>query len=112
MKENKKRVIETIILGVIALILCVLIGIVFKKNQAESANAMSDEEGKLVAILEKIDGVGDAEVMIGASEDGQKRVVVVCEGADKISVLIDVREATATALGIDEKFVKIYLKNK
>ena len=112
MKESKKRAVETVILAVAAVALCLLIGIVFSKEKAESVSALTEEESKLIAILEKIDGVGKAQVMIGVSEDGEKRVVVVCEGANNISVAMDVREAAATALGIEEKFVKIYLKNK
>ena len=112
MKESKKRAVETVILAVAAVALCLLIGIVFAKEKSESVNALTEEESKLIAILEKIDGVGKAQVMIGVSEDGEKRVVVVCDGANSISVAMDVREAAATALGIEEKFVKIYLKNK
>ena len=50
--------------------------------------------------------------MISDGETNEKGVVIVCEGANNISVLIDVREAAATALGINQQNVKIYLKNK
>lgn len=112
MKESKKRTLETVILAVAAVALCLLIGIVFTKENAQNVSFLTEEESKLVTILEKIDGVGEAQVMIGVSESGEKRVVVVCDGANKISVAMDVREAAATALGIEEKFVKIYLKNQ
>lgn len=112
MKTNQKRAIETVILAISAIVLCLLIALVFTKEKATAASVMTQEESKLVAILEKIDGVGETQVMIGVSEDGKKRVVVVCDGADNISVMMDVREAAANALGIEEKFVKIYLKNK
>ena len=103
---------ETLILAVAAIALCLLVWVVFAKDNAENVGVMTEEESKLVAILEKIDGVGEAQVMIGVSENGEKRVVVVCDGADRLSVVMDVREAAANALAIDEKFVKIYLKNK
>ncbi len=112
MKESKKRAVETAILAVAAIALCLLICLVFAKEKAENVSVMTEEESKLVAILEKIDGVGETQVMIGVSENGEKRVVVVCDGADRLSVVMDVREAAANALGIEEKFVKIYLKNK
>ena len=112
MRENKKRAFEGIVLAAAGIALCLLIGVVFTKEKDANVSIMSDEECKLVSILEQIDGVGQTQVMIGSSEDGEKRVVVVCEGADHISVIMDVREAAANALGIDEKFVKIYLKNK
>lgn len=72
--------------------------------------ALSETEKKLIAILENIDGVGDAEVMVSETEDGEKSAVIVCEGARDIQVLITVREAVATALGTAQKNVKIYLK--
>jgi hypothetical protein len=111
-RENNKRAIESVILAMAGIVLCLLIGVVFTKETTDKASVMSEEECRLVSILEMIDGVGETQVMIGTSEDGEKRVVVVCEGADSISVMMDVREAAANALGIDEKLVKIYLKNK
>ena len=43
-------------------------------------------------------------------EDEVKSVVVVCEGAKDIRVVMEVREAVATALNTQQKSVKIYLK--
>ena len=108
--RTKKKWLEVALLGVMAVVLGFAVWQVFLKDkQPTSTNADSDEI-RLVSILETINGVGDAEVMIGRTEDGIQSVVVVCEGANKISVLIDVREAAATALGIEQKYVKVYLK--
>ena len=76
-------------------------------NEAVSLNAT---EQKLCALLREMDGVGEADVMICESEDGVQSVVVVCDGADDLRVVINIREAVAAALGTEEKAVKIYLK--
>ena len=44
------------------------------------------------------------------TDEGVQSVVVVCEGANNLQVVIDVREAVASAVGTQEKNVKIYLK--
>ena len=112
MQGNRKKILEFAGFAAVAIGLCVAVAWAFGENSAKEIGGWTEEEIRLVSILENIDGVGDAEVMIGLSEDGERRVVVVCDGADRISVLMDVREAAANALGIEEKFVKVYLKNK
>ena len=79
-------------------------------NTAEFTSAMSDTEIKISRLLTEISGVGQASVMICETEEGAQSAVVVCEGAKDLQVIMDVREAVAAALGMDEKSVKIYLK--
>jgi hypothetical protein len=86
---------------------------VFRGNDSkgESTNIVFTENEKKVArILEEIEGVGDAEVIVCENENGVQSVVVVCEGANNFQVVIDVREAVAAALGTKESAVKIYPK--
>ena len=112
---NKKigsKVLEVIILAGFALILCFAVWRVFIVDEPQMKAYSSDEETKLVALLESMDGVGEAEVMISTNENGARGAVVVCDGATRLSVISDVREAVATALGIDQKYVKVYLKNQ
>ena len=110
-KKHVKKALEILLFIGLAIALCLAVWQVFLKEDKNVQSLGNTEEERLVAILEQIDGVGDAEVMIGVSENGNKSVVIVCDGADRLSVIMDVREAAATALGIEEKFVKIYLKN-
>lgn len=110
-KKHVKKALEILLFIGLALALCLAVWQVFLKEDKNVQSLGNTEEERLVAILEQMDGVGDAEVMIGVSENGNKSVVIVCDGADRLSVIMDVREAAATALGIEEKFVKIYLKN-
>lgn len=72
----------------------------------------TDEEKSLSSLLSKIDGVGEADVRICTADGVIKSVVVVCDGAKSILVNLNVKEAVATATGIDEKHVKIYQKSK
>ena len=60
--------------------------------------------------LEEIEGVGDANVIVCETEDGKKNVVVVCEGAKNLLVVMNVREAVAAALGTEQNAVKVYQK--
>ena len=92
--------------------LCAAVWQVFLSGDAKTVGNVNEEEARLISILESIDGVGKTQVMISESEDGIRGVVIVCEGASRLSVLVDVREAAATALGIEQKNVKIYLKNQ
>ena len=72
----------------------------------------TDTETKVMLLLEEIQGVGDASVMICENEEGVQSVVVVCEGAKDIRVMMNIREAVAAALGTEENAVKIYLKKE
>ena len=72
----------------------------------------TETEIKVVRLLQEIDGVGEANVIVYEKEDEIESVVVVCEGANNLRVVMNVREAVANALGTEEKAVKIYLKKE
>lgn len=107
---KKLRLKEVVLFSVLSILLLVGAWLVFSEQTQTTHTASTDTEKRLVAILENIDGVGEVDVMLSSAEDGEKGVVIVCEGANDIRVLISVREAAATALGIQQKNVKIYLK--
>ena len=74
---------------------------------------MNGEESKLCAVLSEIDGVGKINVYINADEAGEATgAILVFEGADSLSVRMDVLDATALALGIDKKNILIYKLTK
>ena len=77
----------------------------------ESSN-VSQTETRVERLLEEIEGVGNASVMVCETEEGVQGVVVVCEGANDLQVLLNVREAVSAALGTDPKSIKIYLKKE
>ena len=105
---------DIIIIAVLALILIIAIWRIFYKNESADVNTAiaSQAEQKVSKLLAEMDGVGAAEVMICETEEGVQSVVVVCEGANSLQVIMDVREAVAAALGTQAKSVKVYLKKE
>ena len=75
-----------------------------------SVAIQTETEKKIGLILQEIEGVGEASVAVCETEEGVLGAVVVCQGANNLKVIMDVREAVATALGTEEKAVKVYLK--
>lgn len=107
------RIKDVIWISIVALILFLACFLVFGKEENVESVAMaqmSEKEQKISQILHEIDGVGEVSVVVCEEEDEVKSVVVVCEGAKDIRVVMEVREAVATALNTQEKSVKIYLK--
>lgn len=72
----------------------------------------TETEQKLARLLSCIDGVGEAEVIVCETENGVQSVVIVCDGAKNLQVVINVREAVSAALGTEQSCVKIYLKKE
>lgn len=108
------RIKDICILAVLALVLVFASWKIFgsEKEVEETASALSQTEEKISRLLEEMDGVGKASVMICETEEGVQSAVVVCEGAKDLQVIMDIREAVASALGTKEKAVKVYLKKE
>ncbi len=83
-----------------------------EENEEASGLPLSENEVKVMRLLQEIDGVGEANVIVCEDEDGVKSVVVVCEGANDLRVAMNVREAVAAALNTEQKAIKIYLKKE
>lgn len=105
---------DVLIIAALALVLVIAVWRIFYsgKDSEETLATASENEQKVSKLLAEIDGVGKAEVMICETEEGVQSVVVVCEGANDLQVIMDVREAVAAALGTQEKSVKVYLKKE
>lgn len=104
---------DIVILIVCAVLLLVIGWSVFHSKNNDAATGTegySANEWKAMRILQEIEGVGAASVVVSEDSDGVHSVVVICEGARNISVVMDIREAVATALNTSQKSVKIYLK--
>ena len=109
------KVKDVLLLSVLALTLIFSAWKIFYSDEDEeraSVLSESESERKVSRLLQEIDGVGEANVMICETEDGIQSVVVVCDGAKDFYVVMKVREAVAAALGTEEKAVKIYLKKE
>lgn len=74
----------------------------------ETSSSMDDEEERLASILGGIEGAGRVETMITRRDDEVVGVLVIAEGADDISVMLRLLEATTTAMGVDKKIVSVY----
>ncbi len=110
-KIKNSRVKEWIFVAILAALLCVLVVSIFKKEESEQTlSSISAQEQKLTEILQSIDGVGKVQVMIGEGEGEAVKVVVVCDGGKDLRVIMDVREAAASAVGTHENNVKIYVR--
>ena len=112
LKRVDGRIKDIMLLSSLAIVLILAAWQIFHTEDTNGAVAVSatETELKVMRLLEEIDGVGEANVIVCETEDGLKNVVVVCEGANDLRVVMDVREAVAAALGTEEKAVKIYLK--
>lgn len=113
-KRMDGRVKDILLLSILGLVLFFAAWEIFhtEESVATVVNVSTETENKVMRLLEEIDGVGKANVMICENEEGVQSVVVVCDGANDLRVVINVREAVAAALGTEENAVKIYLKKE
>lgn len=111
---HKSKFRDILIVAVLALVLIFAVWKIFYKEEPamQTESTASETEKRVSRLLEDIEGVGEASVMICETEEGVQSVVVVCDGANDLQVLINVREAVSAALGTDQKSIKIYLKKE
>ncbi len=110
----KGRGKDLVVFGILAVVLFFTAWKIFREDGRESGEtlSLSENEVKVMRLLQEIDGVGEASVVVCEDEDGVKSVVVVCEGANDLRVAMNVREAVAAALDTEQKSIKIYLKKE
>ena len=107
------RIKEISLMAVLAIMLFSLAFFVFREEEKTDSLAlaqMTEREQKVSRILQEIEGVGEASVVVCEDEDEVKSVVVVCEGANNLRVVMDIREAVAAALDTEQKSVKMQEK--
>jgi hypothetical protein len=69
---------------------------------------MNDDEIRLATTLSQIDGAGEVKTMITRNGQEISGVIVVAEGAENISVMLKLLDATATVMGVDKSIVEVY----
>lgn len=113
-KRMDGRIKDILLLSVLGLVLFAAAWQIFHTEETETvvATGTTDAETKVMQLLQEMEGVGEANVMICENEEGVQSVVVVCDGANSIRVMMNIREAVAAALGTEENAVKIYLKKE
>lgn len=106
LKDKKKLIIVVLLVALLVVIVFLFFG---SEEESVLGDSMkSDTELRLTALLERIDGVGDAEVMITENDGEITGVVVVCDGANSIMVRNDILNAVSTALNINKNNIAIY----
>ncbi len=109
------RIKDLLLIGVLGIALFYTAWSIFRKDPTENVenfSEWSENEIKVMRILNELDGVGEANVVVSETKEGVQGVVVMCEGANDFQVVMDVREAVSAALGIEQKAIKIYFKKE
>ena len=114
LKTNKLdgKIKDMLLILTLGILLIIAITQVFQpqNGNTQTITSPNEKEQKLSVLLQEINGVGDADVIICETEEGVLGVVIVCEGANDLQVNMHLREAVSTALGTAQSNVKIYLK--
>jgi hypothetical protein len=111
--RNNKRIKDVLLFVVLALVIVFAAWKLFYGDKSDEEDVfLTQTELKVSKLLENIQGVGEADVIVCETEDGVRSVVVVCDGANDLQVVMHIREAVAAAVGTDEKSIKIYLKKE
>lgn len=111
--EIYKKILAVKNLRIIVLSIIIAMGLIIYSGVAtntktEEVNYMDDEENRLASVLESIDGVGAVQVMITRNDGQISGVLVIAEGAENISVMLKLLDATSTAMGVDKSIVEVY----
>ena len=77
-------------------------------NESGVVSNMDQEEIRLASTLSQIEGVGEVQTMITRNGDKISGVLVIAEGAENISVMLKLLDATATVMGVDKSIVEVY----
>jgi stage III sporulation protein AG len=101
--------VKNISIIVVTIIIALALLIYSSVDKEDSrVNDMDDEEMRLSAVLSEIEGAGKVTTMI-VREDGKvKGVLVIAEGAEDISVMLKLLNATSTVMGVDRSVVEVY----
>ncbi len=112
---KEKRFRDVLLIGAIGLLLLIAAYFVFTENRAAETDTVGNTyemtltESRLCSVLSRIEGVGKLEVYVSEDETGNPQsAIIVFEGADSLSVRMDVMRAAAGALGISQNDVLIY----
>ena len=108
-----KKILAVKNLRIIVLSIIIAMGLIIysgvsTNTKTEEVNYMDDEENRLASVLESIDGVGAVQVMITRNDGQISGVLVIAEGAENISVMLKLLDATSTAMGVDKSIVEVY----
>ena len=88
--------------GVLALLCLVLIS-----GRGDQEEVKTDLEIRMERVIEKMEGVRKANVMIVQEQSEITGVLIVCDGAEEIAVRIRVQNAVGTLLDIENSRISV-----
>lgn len=101
----KNKTVQLVLIGFAALILFFSVKSVFAKETTSVAAGDLTEEGRISALLSKIEGVGNAEIAITKEDGVAVSAVVVFDGADAIMTRVRVQDTVSALLRIEKTAV-------
>lgn len=105
----EKRTVRILLFGVAALLLLVAIWRVFFAGEAVSGYDETQQEARISAMLERVEGIEEASVMIVEEEGEAVSCIVVYRGEDSILSRMRILDIASSALGIAKEKVQVYL---
>ena len=99
--------LEIMIVAVIIAIGLIIYSGVESFSPTQTAH-MDEEETRLASTLSQIEGVGEVKTMITRNGDEISGVLVIADGAENISVMLKLLDATSTVMGVDKSIVEVY----
>ena len=85
-----------------------LMGLMLLNHSGDSPSGKLPEEARLERLLERIDGVGDVDVMIATDNDGKPTAAaVVANGMDDIGTRLQIQSAIQALLNIDLSRIRV-----
>lgn len=109
-KLFENRTARIILLCVLALVLLIAIYEVFFASESTASSYDETEaEARISSMLERVEGIDEASVMIVEEEGVTVSCIVVYRGEDSILSRMRILDITSSALSIPKEKVQVYL---
>ncbi len=102
----KNKTVRMVAIGIAALVLLLLVWAVFSPKK-QDAYTPTEREAKLKVLLEELDGIESATVMITESGGEPVGAVIVFEGEDGILIRTKLMQIAASALSLRTKDIVV-----
>ena len=107
-----KKILAVKNLKIMVIAIIISIGLIIysgvSTNESGAVSNMDQEEIRLASTLSQIEGVGAVQTMITRNGSEVTGVLVIAEGAENISVMLKLLDATSTVMGVDKSIVEVY----
>ena len=107
-----KKILAVKNLKIMVIAIIISIGLIIysdvSTNESGAVSNMDQEEIRLASTLSQIEGVGAVQTMITRNGSEVTGVLVIAEGAENISVMLKLLDATSTVMGVDKSVIEVY----